>query len=85
MAVLVPGRPQGEFLMFCRERDPERELWDGPRAGPDGAVAAYGADDAFPITDLDDILPGCSSAATASTTRSAPTSSISGCSPSSRR
>jgi Xaa-Pro aminopeptidase len=58
VAVLMPGRPQGEFLMFCRERNPERELWDGPRAGPDGAVAEYGADDAFPIADLDDILPG---------------------------
>ena len=39
VAVLVPGRPQGEFLMFCRERNPERELWDGPRAGPEGAIA----------------------------------------------
>jgi Xaa-Pro aminopeptidase len=58
VAVLMPGRAEGEFLMFCRERDPERELWDGPRAGPDGAVAAYGAADAFPIADLDDILPG---------------------------
>jgi Xaa-Pro aminopeptidase len=58
VAVLVPGRPQGEYLLFCRERNPERELWDGPRAGPDGAVAEYGADDAFPIGDLDDILPG---------------------------
>jgi Xaa-Pro aminopeptidase len=58
VAVLVPARPQGEFLLFCRERHPERELWDGPRAGPEGAVAEFGADDAFPITDLDDILPG---------------------------
>jgi len=58
VAVLAPGRPQGEFLLFCRERNPERELWDGPRAGPEGAVASYGADDAFPISDLDDILPG---------------------------
>jgi Xaa-Pro aminopeptidase len=58
VAVLVPGRAQGEFLLFCRERNPEREQWDGPRAGPEGAVAEYGADDAFPITDLDDILPG---------------------------
>jgi Xaa-Pro aminopeptidase len=58
VAVLVPGRAQGGFLMFCRERNPEREQWDGPRAGPEGAVAAYGADDAFPISDLDDILPG---------------------------
>jgi len=58
IAVLMPGRPQGEYLLFCRERHPERELWDGPRAGPEGAVATYGADDAFPIADLDDILPG---------------------------
>ncbi len=58
VAVLVPGRPQGEFLLFCRERNPDREQWDGPRAGPEGAVADYGADDAFPISDLDDILPG---------------------------
>ena len=58
VAVLVPGRAQGEFLVFCRERNPDRELWDGPRAGPEGAVAEFGADDAFPITDLDDILPG---------------------------
>jgi Xaa-Pro aminopeptidase len=58
VAVLVPGRVQGEFLLFCRERNPERELWDGPRAGPEGAVETYGANDAFPISDLDDILPG---------------------------
>jgi len=58
VAVLVPGREQGEYLIFCRERNPERELWDGPRAGPEGAVETYGADDAFPISDLDDILPG---------------------------
>ena len=58
VVVLVPGRLQGEFLLFCRERNPEREQWDGPRAGPDGAVTTYGADDAFPIADLDDILPG---------------------------
>ena len=56
--VLVPGRPQGEFLLFCRERDPAKEQWDGYRAGLEGAVADYGADDAFPYSDLDDILPG---------------------------
>ncbi len=58
VAVLVPGRRHGEFLMFCRERDRERELWDGSRAGPEGAVAQYAADDAFPLADIDDILPG---------------------------
>ncbi|MGO4222910.1 aminopeptidase P N-terminal domain-containing protein [Lysobacter sp. TAF61] len=56
--VLVPGRKHGEVLLFCRERDPEREGWDGPRFGPEGAVEAFGLDDAYPITDLDDILPG---------------------------
>jgi Xaa-Pro aminopeptidase len=56
--VLIPGRPHGETLLFCRERDPEREGWDGPRHGPEGAVEAFGLDDAYPITDLDDILPG---------------------------
>src|SRR5688500_18758456 len=56
--VLVPGRAHGETLLFCRERDLEREGWDGPRYGPEGAVEAFGMDDAYPITDLDDILPG---------------------------
>jgi Xaa-Pro aminopeptidase len=56
--VLVPGRRHGEVILFCRERDPEREGWDGPRFGPEGAIEAFGLDDAYPITDLDDILPG---------------------------
>ncbi len=55
---LIPGRRHGEAILFCRERDPEREGWDGPRFGPEGAVEAFGVDDAYPITDLDDILPG---------------------------
>ena len=58
VAVLVPGRANGEYLLFCRERDRKREQWDGLRAGQAGAVEHYGADDAFPIEDLDDILPG---------------------------
>ena len=56
--VLVPGRAHGETLLFCRERDPEREGWDGPRLGPERACEALGLDDAYPIDDLDDILPG---------------------------
>jgi Xaa-Pro aminopeptidase len=46
------------MILFCRERDPEREGWDGPRSGPEGAVEQYGMDDAYPIDDLDEILPG---------------------------
>ncbi|RYE96917.1 MAG: Xaa-Pro aminopeptidase [Oxalobacteraceae bacterium] len=55
---LIPGREHGEYVLFCRERNPERELWDGLRAGQEGAVRDFGADDAFPISDIDDILPG---------------------------
>ncbi len=58
VAVLIPGREHGAFVMFCRDRDPERELWDGYRAGPEGACDDYDADDAFPVDDLDEILPG---------------------------
>ncbi len=58
VAVLVPGRDSGEFLLFCRDRNPDKELWDGKRAGPDGAMRDFAADDAFPIDDIDDILPG---------------------------
>jgi Xaa-Pro aminopeptidase len=56
--VLVPGRAHGETILFCRERDPDREGWDGPRCGPEGAVSRFGMDDAYPITDIDEILPG---------------------------
>lgn len=58
VAVLIPGRKQGEYVLFCRERDPTMETWNGRRAGQEGAVQEFGADDAFPITDIDDILPG---------------------------
>lgn len=58
VAVLIPGRAHGEFLLFCRERDAEMETWHGRRAGLEGAISKYGADDAFPISDIDEILPG---------------------------
>ena len=58
VAVLVPGREQAEYILFVRERDPTREIWDGRRAGPAGARRIHGADDAFPIADIDEILPG---------------------------
>ena len=57
VAVLCPGRSAGEYLLFCRENDPDKELWYGRRAGLEGAVETYGADDAFPIEDMGDILP----------------------------
>ena len=58
LLVLVPGRSQGEVILFCRERDPRAEQWDGGICGPERAVGGFAVDDAFPITDVDDILPG---------------------------
>ena len=54
---LVPGRAAGESILFCRERDVERERWDGEILGPERAPEHMRLDDAFPITDIDDILP----------------------------
>jgi Xaa-Pro aminopeptidase len=58
VAVLVPDRSQGQYILFCRERDMEMETWNGRRAGQQGAIEHFGADDAFPIGDIDEILPG---------------------------
>ncbi|GAB6140685.1 Xaa-Pro aminopeptidase [Methylosoma difficile] len=58
LAVFIPGREQGEYILFCREFDATKALWEGAHAGLDGATHHFGADDAFPITDLADILPG---------------------------
>src|SRR5208283_260397 len=49
----APGR---KTILLTRPRDPEREVWDGPRAGVDGAKERFGAHDAFPIAELDDRL-----------------------------
>lgn len=58
LMVLVPNRKSGQYLMFCRERDQLKETWQGRRLGVDDAPEVLGADDAFPIADIDDILPG---------------------------
>ncbi len=58
IAVFAPGRSDGEFLLFCRERDADKEQWDGLRTGLRGAVEQYGADQAFPIDQFNNQLPG---------------------------
>lgn len=55
---LIPGRKQGECVLFCQEKDRQKELWTGVLMGPDAACEELGIDDAFPIGDIDDILPG---------------------------
>src|SRR5207248_11278582 len=44
-------------ILFCRERSPERELWEGVRNGPEGARAAFGFDEAYPVGSLDEHMP----------------------------
>lgn len=58
LAVFIPGRKQGEYILFCREYDQQKALWEGAHAGLEGATISYGADDSFPIDDVADILPG---------------------------
>jgi len=55
--LLTTAHPEHRSVLFVRARDPERETWDGPRAGVDGAVAQFGADVAFPISELQQRLP----------------------------
>jgi Xaa-Pro aminopeptidase len=57
VAVLMPGRREGQYVLFCRERDPDKEIWHGRREGPKGAIKNYAADEAHPIDKLDEILP----------------------------
>jgi len=58
LAVFIPGRQQGEYILFCQEFDEKKALWEGAHAGLEGAINDHGADDSFPIDDLGDILPG---------------------------
>ena len=62
IAVIAPGHAEHKYTLFVRPRDPEREIWDGRRAGVEGATSEHGADAAFPIEEfsakLGDILNG---------------------------
>jgi Xaa-Pro aminopeptidase len=56
-AVLRPGHPEHPYVLFVRPRNPERETWEGRRAGPEGAVPRFAADAAYPIEELENRLP----------------------------
>lgn len=58
LAVLFPGRKPAQYILFCSEHDAEKERLHGVCAGIEGARRQYGADDAFPIDDIDEIIPG---------------------------
>jgi Xaa-Pro aminopeptidase len=57
MMVLLPGQQAGHSILFCRERDPHREMWDGRMAGTEDAVAQFGFDEAFPMAEMGQHLP----------------------------
>ncbi len=56
VALLAPGHKDGEFVMFVRPRDRERETWTGRRAGVEGAMLEYGADKAYTLDEFDRVL-----------------------------
>src|SRR5580658_2631964 len=55
--VLAPKRTEGEYILFNRIRDRDREIWDGPRAGQEDAVKEFNADQSFPFSELSSMLP----------------------------
>lgn len=57
LLLLIPGRAEGEYVLFCPPRDPGMEIWTGYRAGPEGCIHDFGADQAFPLTELEQKVP----------------------------
>jgi Xaa-Pro aminopeptidase len=58
--VLAPSKSQGgsyRTILFVLPKDPEKEMWDGERHGVEGAQKVFGADEAYPIQELDKKLP----------------------------
>lgn len=53
---LIAG-PQAKTILFCRDKDMEREIWDGFRYGPAGAVIEFGIDEAYSMSQLDELAP----------------------------
>jgi Xaa-Pro aminopeptidase len=53
LLVMIPDEDDGHCILFCRNRDPEREMWDGRMVGLEGAVSDYGMDEAFDIKEVD--------------------------------
>ena len=58
VAVLTNLHPEHRFILFVRPRDKEKEIWNGRRAGPEGATQRYGADAGYTIDQIDEVLPG---------------------------
>jgi len=57
IALFIPGRRAGQYILFCREKNPQMEIWNGRRQGTSGAIKNFAADEAYPIDSIDEILP----------------------------
>jgi len=57
VAVLAPHHDEHKFVLFVQPKDPEKETWTGYRTGVEKAKEVYGADEAYPIAELDEKLP----------------------------
>jgi len=57
VAVLAPNHPEHQFVLFVQPKDREKEVWHGYRCGVDAAKKMYGADEAYPISELNEKLP----------------------------
>ena len=57
VAVLIPDHPEHPYLLFVPPRDPDKEAWTGRRAGVEGAKRDFGADEAYPLDQLDEVMP----------------------------
>lgn len=55
--VAVLDAQNDKFILFCRENHPQKEQWDGSRYGLEGAVEFFGADEAYPFSEMDKRLP----------------------------
>jgi Xaa-Pro aminopeptidase len=53
VAVINPAHAKERYVLFVRPRDREMEIWNGRRAGVEGAIAIYGADAAYPVDQLE--------------------------------
>ncbi|HEY9837041.1 MAG TPA: aminopeptidase P N-terminal domain-containing protein [Vampirovibrionales bacterium] len=57
VAVFAPHHEEHQFVLFVQPKDPEKEVWTGYRMGVEGAKERYGADEAYPISELEEKLP----------------------------
>ncbi|TBR58742.1 Xaa-Pro aminopeptidase [Mastigocladus laminosus UU774] len=57
VAILVPHHPEHQFVLFVQPKDREQEVWNGYRCGVEAAKEVYGADEAYPIAEIDEKLP----------------------------